>query len=69
VLRMVPFCLHAVANTPAGRMEFVRSYDSTNFGPPDCCLAEHPCFGHTVDSKFGRVQSLVERTIPTLPRR
>jgi len=24
VLRMVPFCLHAVANTPAGRMEFVR---------------------------------------------
>src|SRR6266404_8414840 len=32
---MVPFfCLHAVANTPAGRMEFVRSYDSLRFGLP-----------------------------------
>ena len=29
-----PLCLHAVANTPAGLMEFVRSYDSTNFGLP-----------------------------------
>src|ERR1700681_1370395 len=27
-----PLCLHAVANTPAGLMEFVRSYDSTIFG-------------------------------------
>jgi hypothetical protein len=27
-------CLHAVANTPAGLMEFVRSYLSTNFGLP-----------------------------------
>jgi hypothetical protein len=34
VLRMVPFCLHAVANTPAGLMELVRSYRSTNFGLP-----------------------------------
>ena len=24
---MVPFCLHAVATTPAGQMESVRSYD------------------------------------------
>src|SRR5260370_3809507 len=31
---MVPFCLHAVANTPAGRMEFIRSYDSISFGLP-----------------------------------
>jgi hypothetical protein len=29
-----PLCLHAVANTPAGLMEFVRSYHSTNFGLP-----------------------------------
>ena len=29
-----PLCLHAVANTPAGRMEFVRSYDSISFGLP-----------------------------------
>ena len=29
-----PLCLHAVANTPAGLMEFVRSYPSTNFGLP-----------------------------------
>jgi hypothetical protein len=29
-----PLCLHAVAITPAGLMEFVRSYDSTNFGLP-----------------------------------
>jgi hypothetical protein len=29
-----PLCLHAVANTPTGLMEFVRSYDSTNFGLP-----------------------------------
>jgi hypothetical protein len=29
-----PLCLHAVANTPAGLMELVRSYDSTNFGLP-----------------------------------
>jgi hypothetical protein len=27
-------CLHAVANTPAGLMELVRSYRSTNFGLP-----------------------------------
>jgi hypothetical protein len=31
---MVPFCLHAVANTPAGLIEFVRSYDSISFGLP-----------------------------------
>src|SRR6267143_1311921 len=31
---MVPLCLHAVANTPAGLMEFVRSYDSITFGLP-----------------------------------
>jgi hypothetical protein len=31
---MVPFALHAVANTPAGLMELVRSYRSTNFGLP-----------------------------------
>ena len=29
-----PLCLHAVANTPAGRMEFVRSYNSIRFGLP-----------------------------------
>jgi hypothetical protein len=29
-----PLCLHAVATTPAGLMEFVRSYHSTNFGLP-----------------------------------
>src|SRR5882724_6368334 len=29
-----PLCVHAVANTPAGLMEFVRSYRSTNFGLP-----------------------------------
>ena len=29
-----PLCLHAVANTPAGLMEFVRSYDSISFGLP-----------------------------------
>jgi hypothetical protein len=29
-----PHCLHAVANTPAGLMEFVRSYDSISFGLP-----------------------------------
>jgi hypothetical protein len=29
-----PLCLHAVANTPAGLMEFIRSYDSTSFGLP-----------------------------------
>ena len=29
-----PHCLHAVANTPAGLMEFVRSYDSIRFGLP-----------------------------------
>jgi len=29
-----PLCLHAVANTPAGLMEFVRSYHSTSFGLP-----------------------------------
>src|SRR5260221_13221582 len=29
-----PHCLHAVANTPAGLMELVRSYRSTNFGLP-----------------------------------
>jgi hypothetical protein len=31
---MVPFALHAVANTPAGLMEFIRSYDSISFGLP-----------------------------------
>src|SRR5580658_6800641 len=31
---MVPFALHAVANTPAGRMEFIRSYHSIRFGLP-----------------------------------
>jgi hypothetical protein len=30
----VPLCLHAVANTPAGLMELVRSYDSISFGLP-----------------------------------
>src|SRR5271156_3618110 len=29
-----PLCLHAVANTPAGRMELVRSYNSIRFGLP-----------------------------------
>jgi hypothetical protein len=29
-----PLCLHAIANTPAGLMEFVRSYDSISFGLP-----------------------------------
>jgi len=29
-----PLCLHAVANTPAGLLELVRSYRSTNFGLP-----------------------------------
>ena len=29
-----PHCLHAVATTPAGRMEFVRSYNSIRFGLP-----------------------------------
>ena len=29
-----PLCLHAVANTPAGLLELVRSYCSTNFGLP-----------------------------------
>jgi hypothetical protein len=29
-----PHCVHAVANTPAGLMELVRSYRSTNFGLP-----------------------------------
>jgi len=29
-----PLCLHAVANTPAGLREFVRSYISINFGLP-----------------------------------
>ena len=29
-----PLCLHAVANTPAGRMKLVRSYDSIRFGLP-----------------------------------
>ena len=29
-----PLCLHAVAHTPAGLMELVRSYCSTNFGLP-----------------------------------
>ena len=29
-----PLCMHAVANTPAGLMELVRSYRSTNFGLP-----------------------------------
>jgi hypothetical protein len=29
-----PLCLHAVANTPAGRMEFLRSYHSLRFGLP-----------------------------------
>ena|ERR1700730_2262093 len=29
-----PLRLHAVANTPAGRMEFIRSYDSIRFGLP-----------------------------------
>jgi hypothetical protein len=29
-----PHCLHAVANTPAGQMEFIRSYDSIRFGLP-----------------------------------
>jgi hypothetical protein len=38
---MVPFCLHAVANTPAGRMEFVRSYDSTNFGLPPTVASQN----------------------------
>jgi hypothetical protein len=29
-----PLCLHAVAKSPAVRMEFVRSYDSIRFGLP-----------------------------------
>ena len=29
-----PLCLHAVANTPAGLLELVRSYGSSNFGLP-----------------------------------
>ena len=29
-----PHCVHAVANTPAGRMELVRSYNSIRFGLP-----------------------------------
>ena len=29
-----PLCLHAVATTPAGLMDFVRSYDSISFGLP-----------------------------------
>jgi hypothetical protein len=29
-----PHCVHAVANTPAGRMELVRSYTSIRFGLP-----------------------------------
>ena len=29
-----PLCLHAVANTSAGRMEFIRSYSSIRFGLP-----------------------------------
>jgi hypothetical protein len=29
-----PLCWHAVAHTPAGRMEFIRSYDSIRFGLP-----------------------------------
>ena len=29
-----PLCLHAVANTPAGLMKFIRSYYSINFGLP-----------------------------------
>jgi len=35
VLLMVPFCLPAVAHTPAGRMEFIRSYSSFPFGFPE----------------------------------
>src|ERR1700747_3087391 len=29
-----PHCVHAIANTPAGRMELVRSYNSIRFGLP-----------------------------------
>ena len=34
MLRVVPFCLHAVANTPAGLMKLIRSYHSISFGLP-----------------------------------
>src|SRR5712672_794305 len=34
-----PLCLHAVANTPAGLMDFVRSYDSISFGLPSLSVS------------------------------
>src|SRR5260221_862546 len=39
-----PHCLHAVANTPAGLMELVRSYRSTNFGLPTNRGGSAPAF-------------------------
>src|SRR5260370_15517793 len=50
-----PLCVHAIANTPAGLMEFVRSYRSTNFGLP---------------TKPGRVRSCIPvfRACPTFTK-
>src|SRR5258708_25536449 len=39
-----PLCLHAVANTPACQMEFVRSYDSIHFGLPSNRCGSPPAF-------------------------
>src|SRR5258705_7452205 len=39
-----PLCLHAVANTPAGLMEFIRSYDSIRFGLPSTRGGPRPLF-------------------------
>jgi hypothetical protein len=37
-----PFCLHAVASTPAGSMKLVRSYRSINIGLPSITSGSAP---------------------------
>src|SRR5258708_27992178 len=37
-----PLCLHAVATTPAGSMELIRSYRSTDVGLPHITVGSAP---------------------------
>jgi len=63
-----PLCLHAVANTPAGLMEFVRSYDSISFGLPSLSGRVGSCVnGFEACSAFTHVTACTLAKSPLRP--
>ena len=58
-----PHCLHAVANTPAGRIELIRSYDPILFGLPSFSRRVGSCI-----AGFGACSAFTHVTACTLAK-